>query len=74
MLCELSNDRFVHFFGAALAPQICLVMEFCNGGPLYEVLRLKSLDLHWATALRWLHDIIDGIGVGVPSRARGRCV
>jgi ankyrin repeat protein len=63
MLCELKSDRFVRFLGATLEPQICLVMELCTGGPIYHVLRNEALDLHWATVLRWLHDVADGIAV-----------
>jgi serine/threonine protein kinase len=63
MLCELKSDRFVRFLGATLEPQICLVMELCTGGPIYHVLRNETLDLHWSTVLRWLHDVADGIAV-----------
>jgi len=53
IMSSIQSPYIVHFFGACLEPRICIVMEYCSKGSLYDVLRDEKLEIGWKQALRW---------------------
>jgi len=46
----LNSPYAVQFVGAIVDEQLCLVMELCSRGSLYDVMRDKSCSFDWEKA------------------------
>jgi len=55
------SKRIVKIFGACLEPKICMVMEFCERGSLYDILKDEKIKLCWDHIFKFAIEIADGI-------------
>jgi len=63
ILCSVKSQYTVHFFGASLAPKLCMVMELCQRGSLTDVMKDKELVLGWKELFNIAHEASLGINV-----------
>jgi serine/threonine protein kinase len=59
----VKGDFIVSFFGACLKPRLCLVMEFCPRGSLYDLLKDLKFEFKWETFWQFCNQILKGIQV-----------
>jgi serine/threonine protein kinase len=58
----INSPYIVRFYGATLKHRLCLVMEFCEKGSLFNVLsKDKDLDLTWDLVFSMLEETVSGI-------------
>eukprot|EP01119_Soliformovum_irregulare_P001805 TRINITY_DN1159_c0_g2_i1.p1 TRINITY_DN1159_c0_g2~~TRINITY_DN1159_c0_g2_i1.p1 ORF type:complete len:877 (+),score=308.98 TRINITY_DN1159_c0_g2_i1:74-2704(+) len=57
----VQHASIVHFFGASVHPQVCMLLEYCNRGSLYRVLNLDSAEISWKSAVNFGCDIALGL-------------
>jgi len=55
------SPYLINFYGACLEPRICMVVEFCSRGSLYDVLRSEALDFNWTLALQFSKELFLGM-------------
>lgn len=60
---DVTSPHLVKFFGACVLPpiKICLVMEYCTRGTLYQVLKDKSVNVGWEMFFNFATGIVRGI-------------
>lgn len=51
----------VGLYGACLEPKVCLVMEYCSRGSLFNVLNSNSSKLNAEQAFKFIHQIVSGM-------------
>eukprot|EP01125_Pyxidicula_operculata_P011747 TRINITY_DN3849_c0_g1_i3.p1 TRINITY_DN3849_c0_g1~~TRINITY_DN3849_c0_g1_i3.p1 ORF type:complete len:674 (+),score=195.78 TRINITY_DN3849_c0_g1_i3:382-2403(+) len=61
VLINIQSPYVVHFYGATLKMKLCMVMELCERGSLYDVLGNNSIDINWERAFDMLEEIVKGI-------------
>lgn len=61
IMCSLRSPYIVHFYGATLAPKLCIVLEYCSRGTLFHYLHDDLNYVDWRLALRWLLESARGI-------------
>ena len=63
MLSAIRGKNVVMLHGACLEPKPCLVMEYCSGGSLYDLLQDTKLEIGWRETLRFASEMATGIHV-----------
>jgi hypothetical protein len=61
IMCSLRSPHIVHFYGATLAPKLCIVLEYCSQGTLFHYLHDDLNYVDWRLALRWMTESVRGI-------------
>jgi len=63
MLSTARSPHIVHFYGACLTPQICIVLEHCSRGSLFAVLNEPNPKtvINWTVALKYAIDMTKGM-------------
>lgn len=61
VLCAVHHPNIVKFYGASFKPKLCMVMEYCSRGSLYEVLRDTSVKLGWQLVLDMIIEMASGL-------------
>eukprot|EP01130_Rhizamoeba_saxonica_P014935 TRINITY_DN6606_c0_g1_i1.p1 TRINITY_DN6606_c0_g1~~TRINITY_DN6606_c0_g1_i1.p1 ORF type:complete len:734 (-),score=170.18 TRINITY_DN6606_c0_g1_i1:45-2246(-) len=61
ILVNTRSPYIVDFFGAAVSQKVCMVMEFCSRGSLYDVLQDENLDLGWEDFFKMFGDTTKGL-------------
>mmetsp|Transcript_13269 Transcript_13269/g.18385 ORF Transcript_13269/g.18385 Transcript_13269/m.18385 type:complete len:345 (-) Transcript_13269:222-1256(-) len=62
LYCQLDHPNIVKFLGVCLSPpDFFIVFEYCNHKSLLHVLKSKSVDLSWATRLKFALDAARGM-------------
>lgn len=56
---RVQSPHVVRLFGITIEPSICIVLEFCHKGSLYDVL-CSDMELSWAQCLHWFREITLG--------------
>ncbi len=51
----------VNLFGACLEPKVCLVMEYCSKGSLFNVLTCRTTKLTMDHAFKFTNQIVSGM-------------
>lgn len=59
---NVSSKHVVHLHGIVLEPAICIVMEYCESGSLYDVLKRRER-IGWSAVLRIFKEIARGVSV-----------
>jgi len=63
VMINVRSPNIVQFFGATLKEKMTMVMEFCEFGSLYHVLRSSEHNFGWARSIDMLSQIVNGIKV-----------
>eukprot|EP00005_Dracoamoeba_jomungandri_P008043 CAMPEP_0174269954 /NCGR_PEP_ID=MMETSP0439-20130205/42791_1 /TAXON_ID=0 /ORGANISM="Stereomyxa ramosa, Strain Chinc5" /LENGTH=1261 /DNA_ID=CAMNT_0015358989 /DNA_START=638 /DNA_END=4423 /DNA_ORIENTATION=- len=58
---EKSAPEIVTFHGVCVSPVVCLVMEYCQRGSLYDVLRSTEYSITWGLAISIAKQFVKGI-------------
>jgi serine/threonine protein kinase len=58
---KVQSPHIVHFFGATTKNKLCMVMEFCEKGSLYNLLQDENVYIDWDIAFKMLEEICLGI-------------
>jgi hypothetical protein len=56
-LCHRGDSKarspyILYFYGSCVEPQVCIVVEYCMRGSLYEVMSEETFNLTWERSLR----------------------
>jgi len=58
---KVASPYIVHFYGATLKNKLCMVMEFCEKGSLYHLLKDPDFYLDWDRTFTMLEETVMGI-------------
>lgn len=61
IMSSLRSPHVVFFYGACIQPSLCMVLEFCHRGSLYDVLSDPKEDITWHRVLRAAADTMKGL-------------
>ncbi|PRP81431.1 ankyrin repeat-containing protein [Planoprotostelium fungivorum] len=61
MMRSIDSPHVVSFYGACLQPKLCIVMELCSRGSLYQVMMNRSMKMHWVMYFKLILDILNGM-------------
>eukprot|EP01108_Squamamoeba_japonica_P004949 TRINITY_DN3871_c0_g1_i1.p1 TRINITY_DN3871_c0_g1~~TRINITY_DN3871_c0_g1_i1.p1 ORF type:complete len:829 (+),score=305.83 TRINITY_DN3871_c0_g1_i1:127-2613(+) len=64
ILSAVKSPYMVHFYGAQLSPKLCMVMELCPHGSLWDVLQTpakENVKVDWPQALEWGRQLAAGV-------------
>ncbi|KAH3731891.1 ankyrin repeat protein [Pelomyxa schiedti] len=61
IMCVLHHPNIVTFFGSSLEPKLCMIMEFCSRGTLYDVLNNTSYDIGWDKVFKFCIEMTQGL-------------
>eukprot|EP00339_Tiarina_fusa_P008981 CAMPEP_0117081440 /NCGR_PEP_ID=MMETSP0472-20121206/57397_1 /TAXON_ID=693140 ORGANISM="Tiarina fusus, Strain LIS" /NCGR_SAMPLE_ID=MMETSP0472 /ASSEMBLY_ACC=CAM_ASM_000603 /LENGTH=795 /DNA_ID=CAMNT_0004809365 /DNA_START=77 /DNA_END=2460 /DNA_ORIENTATION=- len=61
IMSSLRSPHVVFFFGATTQPSLCMVLEFCHKGALYDVLNDLREDITWSNVFKAAIDTIKGL-------------
>jgi len=61
VLSTCSGPHIVNFFGASMDKTPCIVMEYCGGGSLYDLLNDVSIEVGWKEVFTFSKEIADGL-------------
>eukprot|EP01124_Arcella_intermedia_P014365 TRINITY_DN2078_c1_g1_i2.p1 TRINITY_DN2078_c1_g1~~TRINITY_DN2078_c1_g1_i2.p1 ORF type:complete len:677 (+),score=132.36 TRINITY_DN2078_c1_g1_i2:27-2057(+) len=60
ILIQLNSPYIVSLYGVVAEPRICLILEYCSGGALYNELK-KDTKIGWENFFQWGSEIIQGL-------------
>jgi tRNA A-37 threonylcarbamoyl transferase component Bud32 len=60
VLSFLRSPYVVHFLGATLEPKLCMVLEYCPKGSLFQYLHDTKNKLTWSLVLKWITETTKG--------------
>mmetsp|Transcript_44626 Transcript_44626/g.112459 ORF Transcript_44626/g.112459 Transcript_44626/m.112459 type:complete len:909 (-) Transcript_44626:74-2800(-) len=60
IMSSIRSPNVVFFYGATIRPNLCMVMEFCHKGTLYDVLNDKSAVVDWPLFFKFAKDMVRG--------------
>lgn len=63
VLVSIVSPYIIKFIGACLADKLCMVMEFCSRGSLYDVLRKPEFVMTWDHFFKFAIDTASGLAV-----------
>eukprot|EP01126_Amoeba_proteus_P034459 TRINITY_DN3434_c0_g1_i2.p1 TRINITY_DN3434_c0_g1~~TRINITY_DN3434_c0_g1_i2.p1 ORF type:complete len:772 (-),score=154.55 TRINITY_DN3434_c0_g1_i2:123-2318(-) len=63
VMINVQSPYIVQFYGASLAEKLTMVMEFCERGSLFDVLKNPECPIGWERAFQMLEEITSGIQV-----------
>eukprot|EP01098_Paradermamoeba_levis_P015947 TRINITY_DN8376_c0_g1_i1.p1 TRINITY_DN8376_c0_g1~~TRINITY_DN8376_c0_g1_i1.p1 ORF type:complete len:253 (+),score=79.46 TRINITY_DN8376_c0_g1_i1:89-847(+) len=61
IMSALRSNHLVYLFGVALKPKLCMVMELCSRGSLFDILQDESFGLSWERTLLIAIDAVSGV-------------
>lgn len=61
IMSNLRSPHVVFFYGATTQPSLCMVLEFCHKGALYDVLADLREDISWSKVLKAALDTTKGL-------------
>jgi len=61
IMSSLRSPYVVFFYGATTQPSLCMVLEFCAKGALYDVLNDMKEDITWSIVFKAAIDTIKGL-------------
>lgn len=60
-MTRLSAPQVIQFFGATFEPKLCIVMEYCPNGALFQFLQDSATIIDWNLVLRWSREAALGL-------------
>lgn len=61
IMSSLRSPHVVFFFGACIRPSLCMVLEFCHKGALFDVLNDLREDITWSRVFKAASDTVRGL-------------
>lgn len=62
IMSVLQSKHIIFFHGLVVEPRLCMVLELCEQGSLYDVLNVdESSALDWPTLFHWFTQAVHGI-------------
>jgi len=61
ILSAIRHKNIVFFYGAAMQPRLCMVMEYCTRKSLHHVMKESSLVINWSKALSMCKETCMGL-------------
>lgn len=61
VMSYINSENVVKFHGLVIEPSICIVMEYCSRGSLYDVLSGSDL-IDWPMLFQIFKEIVNGVG------------
>ena len=58
---SLRSPQIVYFYGACIKPSLCMVLEYCSRGSLFDCLNRVEEDITWSRVLKIASDMLKGI-------------
>ena len=55
---KIKSNHLAFFYGICIQPKICVVMEYCGGGSLWDALRNDDTLIPWRQFFKWAKGII----------------
>jgi serine/threonine protein kinase len=59
-MSSIRSPNVVFFYGATIRPNLCMVMEFCHKGTLFDVLNDKAAVVDWPLFFKFAKDMVRG--------------
>lgn len=61
IMSSIRDPHIVHFYGASLAPKLCIVLENCTNGTLFHYMQNESKSMDWSRSLQWMLEMVEGV-------------
>lgn len=61
VLRSVRHNHVVRFYGASMKPTLCMVMEYCSRGNLYDVMNDKNIEIGWKEAFQFCKETCLGL-------------
>uniref|UniRef100_A0A6B2L1P1 Protein kinase domain-containing protein n=1 Tax=Arcella intermedia TaxID=1963864 RepID=A0A6B2L1P1_9EUKA len=61
VMTQLRGPNLVALYSVVVEPRICLIIEYCSGGALYNLLKSDDFKLKWDRFFIWMTDIVKGV-------------
>jgi len=61
IMINIRSPYIVHFYGASVKNKLCMVMEYCERGSLYDVLQNENIWIGWDRSFSMLEEIVKGL-------------
>eukprot|EP01122_Echinamoeba_exundans_P014733 TRINITY_DN672_c0_g1_i1.p1 TRINITY_DN672_c0_g1~~TRINITY_DN672_c0_g1_i1.p1 ORF type:complete len:717 (+),score=83.41 TRINITY_DN672_c0_g1_i1:1014-3164(+) len=61
VMTKLDSPQVIKFFGATFDPKLCIVMEYCPNGALFQYLQDPNVLIDWNLVLRWSREAALGL-------------
>lgn len=63
ILTAINSPYTIKFYGASIEPKLCMVMELCEKGSLYDLLNKEAATLDWGLVIHFMRDMAEGVAV-----------
>ena len=57
----MRSPHVVFFYGACIQPSLCMVLEFCSKGALYDALNDPNEEINWGKVFKAAQDTVRGL-------------
>jgi serine/threonine protein kinase len=61
VMTQLESPQVIKFFGATFDPKLCIVMEYCPNGALFQYMQDPTVVIDWNLVLRWSREAALGL-------------
>lgn len=61
IMIQVRSQHIVNLMGVVAKPRICMIVELCENGSLYDVLQKDDITFDWALLFKWYKETVDGI-------------
>eukprot|EP01119_Soliformovum_irregulare_P021803 TRINITY_DN7331_c0_g1_i1.p1 TRINITY_DN7331_c0_g1~~TRINITY_DN7331_c0_g1_i1.p1 ORF type:complete len:755 (+),score=229.52 TRINITY_DN7331_c0_g1_i1:122-2386(+) len=61
VMSVLDNPHIIKFFGACIEPKVCIVMEYCSRGSLYDIMTDTEIPVGWEIFFKFSVEILRGL-------------
>ncbi|KAH3732578.1 serine/threonineprotein kinase [Pelomyxa schiedti] len=61
IMCVLHHPNIVTFIGACIEPNLCIIMEYCSRGNLFDVLSKPRYDINWDRVFKFSIEMVQGM-------------
>eukprot|EP01124_Arcella_intermedia_P022631 TRINITY_DN3416_c0_g1_i6.p1 TRINITY_DN3416_c0_g1~~TRINITY_DN3416_c0_g1_i6.p1 ORF type:complete len:754 (-),score=194.31 TRINITY_DN3416_c0_g1_i6:1541-3802(-) len=63
MMKQLRSEHLVQLYGITVTPTICMVVEFCSKGSIFNFLKETPTLMSWPLVFKWFTQTIIGISI-----------
>jgi len=58
---SVRHTHVVRFFGASMKPTLCMVMEYCSRGNLYDIMNDSTIEIGWKVLFQFCKETLLGL-------------